>query len=117
MTSGLSFSSLHVQDGQTALYIASRKGHDQIVELLLKREAEVNHQTNVRLLMLVGVPAHSIPYCSKQAPMNTCSLSEKNKGWALAQRKCLIGCLCLLSAHISYTDISVLLGQTCQAVG
>ena len=56
MTSGLSFSSLHVQDGQTALYIASRKGHDQIVELLLKREAEVNHQTNVRLVMLVGVP-------------------------------------------------------------
>ena len=53
MTSGLSCSALHVQDGQTALFIASLKGHDQIVELLLRREADVNHQTKVRLLMLV----------------------------------------------------------------
>ena len=44
-----------LQDGQTALFAASRKGHDQIVELLLRREADVNHQTNVRLLMLVCV--------------------------------------------------------------
>jgi len=55
MTSGLSCSPLHVQDGQTALYIASWKGHDQIVELLLRREADVNHQTKVRPLMLVCV--------------------------------------------------------------
>ena len=53
MTSGLSCSPLHVQDGQTAVYIASSGGHDQIVELLLRREADVNHQTKVRLLMLV----------------------------------------------------------------
>ena len=53
MTSGLSCSPLHVQTGQTAVYIASWKGHDQIVELLLRREADVNHQTKVRLLMLV----------------------------------------------------------------
>ena len=44
-----------LQDGQTALFAASRKGHDQIVELLLRREADVNHQTKVRLLMLVCV--------------------------------------------------------------
>ena len=50
MTSGLSSSLLHVQDGQTALYIACKKGYDQIVELLLRREADVNHQTKVRLL-------------------------------------------------------------------
>ena len=37
------------------MYIASKKGHDQIVELLLGREADVNHQTKVRLLMLVCV--------------------------------------------------------------
>ena len=53
MTSDLSCSPLHVQDGQTALYIASWKGYDQIVELLLKSKADVNHQTKVRLLMLV----------------------------------------------------------------
>ena len=53
MTSGPSCSPLHVQNGKTALYIASLNGHDQIVELLLRREADVNHQTKVRLLMLV----------------------------------------------------------------
>ena len=53
MTSALSCSPLHVQDGQTALYITSWNGHDQIVELLLRREADVNHQTKVRPLMLV----------------------------------------------------------------
>ena len=42
-----------LQNGQTALYIASWKGHDQIVELLLKRETNVNHQIKVRLLLLV----------------------------------------------------------------
>ena len=55
MTSGLSCSPLHVQDGQAALYIASRNGHDNIVELLLRRETDVNHQIKVRPLMLVCV--------------------------------------------------------------
>ena len=49
---------IHVQNGRTALYIASGKGHDQIVELLLKREAGVNHQTKVRPLLLVCVLLH-----------------------------------------------------------
>ena len=53
MTSGLSCSPLHVQGGETALYSASCFGHDQIVELLLGREADVNHQTKVSLFMLV----------------------------------------------------------------
>ena len=44
-----------LQDGQTALFAASRKGHDQMVEFLLRREADVNHQTNVRLQILVCV--------------------------------------------------------------
>ena len=47
--------SCNVQTGQTALYIASRKGHDQTVELLLRREVNVNHQTKVRPPMLVCV--------------------------------------------------------------
>ena len=55
MTSGLSCSPLHVQDGHTALFFASSNGHDQIVELLLRREANVNHQTKVSLFMLVCV--------------------------------------------------------------
>ena len=53
--SGLSCSPLHVQDGKTALFIASLKGHDQILELLLGREADVSHQTKVGPLMLVCV--------------------------------------------------------------
>ena len=55
MTPGLSCSPLHVQGGQTALYIATRKGHDQIMKLFLGRKANVNHQTKVRRLMLVCV--------------------------------------------------------------
>ena len=55
MTSDLSCSPLHVQDGQTALYIAGGNGHDQIVELLLKKQADVNCQKKVRLLILVCV--------------------------------------------------------------
>ena len=55
ITSGLSCSPLHVQTGQTPLSIASRNGHDQIVELLLRREVNVNHQTKVRPPMLVCV--------------------------------------------------------------
>ena len=43
---------LHVQDGQTALTTASRNGRDHIVEELLKRDANVNHQEEVRILML-----------------------------------------------------------------
>lgn len=42
-------SRLHVQEGNTALYGASWKGHDQIVEMLLRREADVNHQKKVRM--------------------------------------------------------------------
>ena len=45
-------SPLHIQGGQTALYVASDNGHDQVVELLLRREADVNHQTKVRLLLI-----------------------------------------------------------------
>ena len=44
---------VHVQDGQTALFVSSYKGHDQIVELLLRSEANVNYQTKVKLLILV----------------------------------------------------------------
>ena len=53
ISSGLSCFPLHVQDGQTALFIACKEGHDQIVELLLRRETDVNHQTKVRPLMIM----------------------------------------------------------------
>lgn len=43
-------SPLHVQDGQTALYIASNNGHGEIVKLLLKREADLDHETKVSVL-------------------------------------------------------------------
>ena len=65
MISGLSCSPLHVQDGETALFLASLKGHDQIVELL-RREADVNHQTKVRPLMLVCV---CVCVCSSTATL------------------------------------------------
>ena len=45
-------SPLYVQDNQTPLYIACKEGRNQIVELLLRRKADVNHQEEVRFLML-----------------------------------------------------------------
>ena len=53
---------LYVQDGQTALFIASKAGHDQIVELLLRRDTNVNHQTKVRVLMFSMCILHTIVY-------------------------------------------------------
>ena len=51
-TSGPIFLYIHVQDGRTALYVASKHGHDRIVEELLKRQVDLNHQTKVRSLLL-----------------------------------------------------------------
>ena len=39
---------LYLQNGRTALCIASWDGHEKIVQLLLRRKADVNHQTMVR---------------------------------------------------------------------
>ena len=39
---------LYLQNGRTALFTASWDGHDKIVQLLLRRKADVNHQTMVR---------------------------------------------------------------------
>ena len=39
---------LYTQKGRTPLGTASWDGHDEIVQLLLRRKADVNHQTMVR---------------------------------------------------------------------
>ena len=36
------------QNGMTALYLACWEGHDEIVEILLRSEADANHLTTVR---------------------------------------------------------------------
>ena len=36
-----------VQDGSTALFVASQEGHCEIVRMLLEAKADVNVQTNV----------------------------------------------------------------------
>jgi len=45
----LSHSPSHVQDGRTPLFTASLEGHSNIVEELLRREADPNHQAKVRI--------------------------------------------------------------------
>ena len=39
---------IHVQDGQTPLFIASREGHGAVVELLLQQHADVSISKTVR---------------------------------------------------------------------
>ena len=36
-----------IQDGRTALYIASQEGHTEIVEILLNRGADISHPDKV----------------------------------------------------------------------
>ena len=38
---------LTLQDGQTALIVASHSGHDEVVKILLRAKANLNVQTNV----------------------------------------------------------------------
>ena len=56
-----------VQDGQTALYIASQKGHGPVVELLLQTEhTDVNVSTKVwhaHFIRSTSPTAHTTCYC------------------------------------------------------
>ena len=63
-----------VQDDQTALHIASRKGHDRIVEILLRREADVNHQERVRLPVYVSLV---ITHCISFPGLNFININVK----------------------------------------
>ena len=49
------FSFVHFQDGDTALMCACVKGHFNIVELLLKHQADVNMKSNVSVGGKIGM--------------------------------------------------------------
>jgi len=59
-TSGPIFLYIHIQDGKTALHVASRNGHVRIVEELLKRQVDLNHHKKVRNLLCVFLQYSSI---------------------------------------------------------
>ena len=77
-----------LQTGLTALYIASWKGHDQIVEFLLKRETNVNHQEKVRLLLLECVFLHEkwVPFNVKNTWLDDMHTMNKVSIVSLASR-------------------------------
>ena len=71
---------IHVQDGQTPLFIASLKGHGAVVELLLQQHADVSISMKVifhhvladvlqymTLVVVVGI------HCQNNSLLHTCS--------------------------------------------
>ena len=38
---------MHIQDGWTSLFMASQNGHQDVVQLLIKHDADVNHAAEV----------------------------------------------------------------------
>ena len=38
---------MHIQDGRTSLFMASQNGHQDVVQLLIKHDADVNHAMEV----------------------------------------------------------------------
>ena len=51
---------LSLQNGWTALYWASRNGHDEIVRVLLAAKVTVNTQTNVGFVVQTHFPQHAV---------------------------------------------------------
>ncbi len=51
---------LSLQDGWTAVYWASRNGHDEIVRVLLAAKATVNSQTKVGFVVHTHFPQHAV---------------------------------------------------------
>ena len=48
----ITYYQLHVQDGQTPLYIASRKGHGTVLKLLLKHNADISICKTIGIIII-----------------------------------------------------------------
>ena len=49
-----------LQNNQTALFVASRNGHDEIVRVLLAAKATVNTQEKVGFVVQIHFPQHTV---------------------------------------------------------
>ncbi len=51
---------MSLQDGSTAVYWASRNGHDEIVRVLLAAKAAVNTRNKVGFVVQTHFPQHAV---------------------------------------------------------
>ena len=69
-------SSFSVQDGSTALHLASQNGHCEVVKILLKAKADVNIKTNVSKNYTNLYPLSELQTILYTVPNNTSLLCQ-----------------------------------------
>ena len=55
-----SFSELYIQDGLSPLYVASHEGHTDVVDILLRKGADVNQTTTDEVCTTINLCVYHV---------------------------------------------------------